>query len=137
VRFELSADGKQLTIDPPRTGWQRGDRYVAVLRGGPSGARGLASEPVDCDAAFYFLRQTQRLDTPEHEHAFPGATHAERVANAQKLEAIREDLAPAFEAFEAHGLPRAEVAALWAFTITTRTELAMDQPSQRMPLPIE
>src|SRR5262249_55753462 len=34
-------------------------------------------------------------------------------------------------------IPRAEVAALWAFTVTTRTELAMDQPSQRIPLPID
>src|SRR6185436_11631120 len=34
-------------------------------------------------------------------------------------------------------VPRADVAALWAFTVTTRTELAMDQPSQRIPLPID
>ena len=34
-------------------------------------------------------------------------------------------------------IPRDEVAALWAFTVTTHTELAMDQPSQRMPLPID
>ena len=137
VRVSLSADGKHLQIDPPRTGWQLGDRYVAVLRGGAHGAVGLAGETVECDAAFYFLRQTERLDTPEHEHAFPGDTHDERVANAQKLEAIREDLVPAFDAFEAQGLPRSDVAALWAFTITRHTELAMDQPSQRMPLPIE
>ena len=137
VRISTTADGKQLQLDPPRAGWQRGDRYVAVVRGGAHGVTGLAGERVDCDAAFYFLRQTTRLDTPEHEHAFPGDTQAERQANAARLEGIREDLSPAFDAFAAQGMPRDEVAALWAFTVTTRTELAMDQPSQRIPLPID
>ncbi len=145
VRISVAADGKKITIDPPRTGWEKGERYVAVLRGGANGVKGLAGEKVDCDAAFYFLRQTTALDTADHEHAFPGVTQAERQDNARKLEDIRKDLAPAFEAFESGlggrstfgPLPRAEVAALWAFTVTTRTELAMDQPSQRMPLPID
>ncbi|MDB4956150.1 MAG: Lipase-like protein [Myxococcales bacterium] len=138
VRVSVSADGKTIAIDPPRTGWERGARYVAVLRGGANGVVGLAGERVECDAAFYFLRQTTPLDTPEHEHAFPGETQAERQANAQKLEKIRKDLAAPFDFFaSSRALPRDEVAALWAFTVTTRTELAMDQPSQRMPLPID
>jgi len=41
-----------------------------------------------------------------------------------------------FDFFEGRGVPRAEVASLWAFTVTRKTELAMDKPSQRMPLPI-
>ena len=137
VRLHVSADGMTLTIDPPRTGWERGERYVAVARGGARGLVGLGGERVECDAAFYFLRLTTPLTDPAHARAFPGATAEERRANAQKLEDIRLDLAPAFARFEATGLPRAEVAALWAFTVTTHTELAMDQPSQRMPLPID
>ena len=43
----------------------------------------------------------------------------------------------AFDYFEAHGCRASDVAALWAFTVTTHTELAMDQPSQRIPLPID
>ncbi|HEU0033415.1 MAG TPA: hypothetical protein VFQ53_22440 [Kofleriaceae bacterium] len=136
VRIELAADGKKLTIDPPRVGWVRGDRYYVVLRGGPQGVVGAQGERVECDAAFYFLRQTQPLDAPEHEWAFPGDTHEERVANATKLETIRKDLAPMFDQLAARGIPREEVASLWAFTVTTRTELAMDKASQRMPLPI-
>ena len=136
VRVSVSADGKKITIDPPRTGWKRGERYVALVRGGKDGVKGLAGEKVEADAAFYFLRQTTPLDTKEHEHAFPGATQAERQDNARKLEDIRKDLAPAFDAIESR-IPRREIAALWAFTITKRTELAMDQPSQRMPLPID
>lgn len=141
VRLSVSADGKQLSIDPPRTGWQRGERYVAVARGGAHGIAGLAGERVECDAAFYFLRQTTPLDTPDHERAFPGTTAEERRDNARRLEEIRLDLAPAFAMFDtapgATNIPRAEVAALWSFTVTTRTELAMDQPSQRIPLPID
>ncbi len=137
ARISVSADGKKLTIDPPRTGWVRGDRYVAFVRGGDKGVVGLAGEKVECDAAFYFLRQLEALDTPDHEHAFPGDDHAERVSNASRLEGIRKDLVPAFDYFTDHDMPRSEVAALWAFTVTTRTELAMDQPSQRIPLPID
>jgi hypothetical protein len=127
----------KIAIDAPRTGWERGARYAVVLRGGEGGARGAAGERLECDAAFYFLRQTERLDTGEHDRAFPGDTAEERHANAVRLEEIRADLAPAFDFFDARGLPRAEVAALWQFTVTTRVELAMDKASQRMPLPIQ
>ena len=137
VRVSLAEDGNKLYLDPPRTGWVRGDRYVVVLRGGANGVVGKQGERVECDAAFYFLKQTEPLDTPEHERAFPGDTKEERQRNAKKLETIRKDIAPMFEHFEARGIYRDDVAALWAFTVTTRTELAMDKASQRMPLPIE
>lgn len=136
ARIHLSEDGTKLTVDPPPTGWLRGERYVAVLRGGDRGVKGANGELVECDAAFYFLRQRERLDVPEHEHAFPGDTRAEREENARKLEEIRADLAPMFDFFEGRGLARTEVAAMWAFTVTERTELEMDKASQRMPLPI-
>jgi len=138
VRMHLSADGKKLSIDPPRTGWLRGDRYVAVVRGGANGVKGLEGERVECDAAFYFLRQRERLDVPEHERAFPGETAEKRRDNAQKLEKIRSDLEAPFDFIaDSRGIPREQVAALWAFTVTRHTEVAMDQPSQRIPLPID
>jgi hypothetical protein len=135
VRVEIDPDETKLAIHPPRTGWERGAKYVVLLRGGASGVEGKRGEPVECDAAAYFLRQTEALDTPEHERAFPGATSAERADNATRLEEIRRQLAPHFAYFEQNGVPRQEVAALWAFTVTTRAELAMDKVSQRMPLP--
>jgi pimeloyl-ACP methyl ester carboxylesterase len=137
VRITVADDERSITIDPPRTGWKRGARYLVVMRGGEAGVEGGAGEKVECDAAFYFLRQTQRLDVPEHERAFPGETSAERQENAAKLEDIREDLAPMFDFFAGRDLPRDEVAALWSFTVTTKVELAMDEASQRMPLPID
>lgn len=138
VRLSLSDDGKILSIDPPRTGWRRGDQYSVILRGGIKGVTGAKAERVECDAAFYFLRQTTRLDTPDHDRAFPGDTAADRAANATKLEGIREDLSPMFDFFEQQQqVARSDVAALWTFTVTRRTELAMDKASQRMPLPID
>ncbi|HLU65656.1 MAG TPA: hypothetical protein VKZ63_05245, partial [Kofleriaceae bacterium] len=137
ARVRVSPDRLTVTIDPPRTGWDRGATYAVLLRGGERGARGEAGERLECDAAFYFLRLDQELDTPEHERAFPGATAEERRATAARLEAIRRELAPFFDFFAARGIPRDEVAALWSFTITRRVELAMDEASQRMPIPID
>ncbi|HUS68606.1 MAG TPA: hypothetical protein VMZ28_28920 [Kofleriaceae bacterium] len=133
----VAADGRSIHIDAPRTGWERGATYAVLLRGGEGGARGAGGEHLECDAAFYFLRLDQPLDTPEHERAFPGDTAEERRDVARKLEDLRVELAPFFDFFAARDLPRAEVAALWTFTVTERVELAMDKPSQRMPLPID
>lgn len=135
ARVSISDDERTITIDAPREGWERGGRYVVLLRGGDAGVEGKRGERVECDAAFYFLRQTEALDVPEHERAFPGDTAAERQDNARQLEDIRQDLAPFFDYFENTGIPRQDVAALWTFTVTERAELAMDKPSQRMPLP--
>lgn len=135
ARVTISDDRTKITIDAPREGWVRGGRYVVLLRGGAGGARGARGEKVECDAAFYFLRQTERLDVPAHERAFPGADRAERQDNATRLEEIRRDLEPYFTYFANVGVPREQVAALWSFTVTARTELAMDKASQRMPLP--
>jgi dienelactone hydrolase len=133
----LEPNGTKLNIDAPRTGWARGGRYAIVLVGGKDGVKGAAGEPVECDAAFYFLRLTEELDTPQHERAFPGDTHAERMSNAKKLEDIRKNLAPMFQFIETQGLKRTDIAALWQFTVTARVEVAMDKASQRMPIPFD
>lgn len=137
VAATVDHDGTTLTLAPPEAGWDRGATYVVLARGGQQGLRGAAHEPVVADAAFYFLRLKQPLDDPRHERAFPGDTRDERMANAAKLEVIRRQLVPYFDFFEARGIPRSEVASLWAFSPTTRNELAMDAPSQRMPLPFD
>jgi pimeloyl-ACP methyl ester carboxylesterase len=137
VTIEIADDERSIEIIPPRTGWRRGGRYLVMMRGGEAGIEGAAGEKVECDAAFYFLRQTTRLDVEEHARAFPGATAAERADQAAQLEEIRTDLAPMFDYFAGRGVPRDQVAALWSFTVTEQVELAMDEPSQRMPLPID
>lgn len=137
ARVSVSDDERTVTIDAPREGWERGAQYVIMLRGRDAGVEGKRGETVECDAAFYFLRQREALDTAEHARAFPGNDAATRADNARKLEELRQELLPHFDWFEAGGVPRAEVAALWRFTVTTRVELAMDKASQRMPLPIQ
>lgn len=137
ARITIADDERSLTIDAPRTGWERGAQYVVVLRGRDAGVEGKQGEDVECDAAFYFLRQTEPLDTALHARAFPGNTAAERADNARKLEDLRQELMPQFDWLASEGLPRDQVAALWRFTITRRVELAMDKASQRMPLPIQ
>ena len=137
VTIEVAEDGKTVTIVPPRTGWKRGGRYAILLRGGEAGPRGTAGEWFECDAAFYFLRLTEDLTAPEHVRAFPGKDLAERTDNARKLEDLRVELAPFFAWFEGRGVARTDVAALWAFTVTSKIELAMDKKSQRMPLPFD
>jgi len=136
ARVSIDPSETEITIDAPRTGWERGGTYFVVLRGGEAGLEGKRGEKVECDAAFYFLRLKERLDTPEHERAFPGNSQAERQDNASQLEEIREELEPYFDFVEDHGIPRDEVAALWSFTVTEHVELAMDKASQRMPLPM-
>jgi pimeloyl-ACP methyl ester carboxylesterase len=137
VRFELGQGGTRLSIHPPREGWTRSGRYAVMVRGGDDGVRGARGEPVVADAAFYFLRLREPLDDPAHQRAFPGDTRAERADNARRLEEIRLDLAELFDFFEGRQVPREEVASLFSFTATNRTELAMDKASQRMPLPID
>jgi pimeloyl-ACP methyl ester carboxylesterase len=133
----LDESGTEVSIDPPEAGWDRGRQYVVLVRGGQGGLRGEDRERVECDAAFYFLRMTERLDTVANQRAFPGATRAERLENGARLEEIRQELLPFFDFFETRGIPRTEVAALWSFTATEQTEVAMDRASQRMPLPFD
>lgn len=134
----LSTDGKRIEIAPPEAGWERGALIAVVVRGGPHGLRGARGEPVECDAAFYFLRLRQPLNLHPDFRAFPGATLAEREKAARDLDAIRVALAPYFaDLEEKRGIPRAEVAALWTFSVNEDTEVLMDKASGRMPLPID
>lgn len=133
----LDDSGTELSIDPPEEGWERGRTYVVLVRGGEGGVFGENRERVECDAAFYFLRMTEPLNVVAHQRAFPGATRMERMESAERLEEVRLELSPYFDFFESRGVPRANVAALWTFTATESTELAMDRASQRMPLPFD
>ncbi len=136
-RMSVREDGRSLVVDPPLAGWSRGSVVALVLRGGPFGVAGAQGEPVECDAAFYFLRLSTPLTDPEHERAFPGATAEERQETAAKLEEIRLSLAPWFDEAALRGMERNEIAALWTFTTTRDTELTMSKAMRVMPLPID
>lgn len=139
VDATITLDGAKLTVDPPRTGWRRGARYVVAVVGGRYGVRDAAGKAIGPDETFYFLRARTRLDTYDNNTAFPGDTRAERLAKGAKLEKVRAGLVPFFDALEKQTpkIAREDLSALWTFTVTTATELAMDAPSQRVPLPFD
>ena len=137
-KLSLGSDGKSVSIKPPDEGWPRGSTMMVVVRGGHNGVRGKGGEPVECDAAFYYLRLTRKLTSSVSGfRAFPGATRAERKEAAADLEELRLELNPYFTHLEKQKLPRREVAALWTFTVNKYTEVQMDSAAAKMPLPID
>lgn len=137
VTIEFEDDDKRLVINAPLEGWERGGKYFIAVRGNTGGVRGRRGEPVEADAAFYFLRLTERLNDPEFQRAFPGNTRAERLEKGEDLEEARQKLAPYFDFLERRGTAREDIAALWGFSVTNRVELAMDRASQRIPIPFD
>lgn len=117
----------------PAGGWQLGTRYAIAVRGGEKGAQGAKGETVTAAPAFVFLRAGK--DLTQHPWAMPGKTPAERAANAQKLEQIRQGLEPLFQAVVAQGWSRDEIALLFTFTTSSHPELQFDPLSQAVPLP--
>lgn len=134
VTLTLAADGAGLVIEPPAGGWDAGGRYAVVVRGGEGGVTTPSGLPLGPDAAMWFLRSEAALDAPEHQRAFPGATRAERLEAAARLEGVRAALAPFVDAI---GVPRDEIAALWSFSVSRETEVAMDRSSLRVPIPFD
>ncbi|MBX7100290.1 MAG: Ig-like domain-containing protein [Myxococcaceae bacterium] len=114
-------------------GFTPGHTYLFAVRGGENGLKGAAGEEVVESPAFHYLRAGK--DLTQHADALPGATRADRLATAQKLEAVRQGLEPLFQVLEAQGLPRREVVGLWHFTVHTATEALFDPASKRIPFP--
>jgi hypothetical protein len=131
--------GQELLIDPPENGWKPGHEYVIFVRGGEDGVLGRLGEKVVADTAFYFLRLQEKLDTPAqaHQRAFPGDTREERLETARDLEEVRVELVEYFDFFDSVGIPREDIAVLWNFTVSEHAELAMDEATERMPLPFD
>jgi len=108
-------------------------RYLFAVRGGESGVKGPDGEEVVAAPAFYYLRAGK--DLREHASALPGATRGDRRDTAERLEAVRAQLEPNFAILETQGVPRAQVAALWTFTVLPDTEAYQDPNSKRIPMP--
>lgn len=117
----------------PSGGWALGTRYAIAIRGGAKGAQGANGETVTAAPAFVFLRAGK--DLTQHPWAMPGNTPGERMANAQKLEAVRQQLEPLFQAVVAQGWSRDEIALLFSFTTSSHPAVQFDPLSQAVPLP--
>ncbi|MCP4872090.1 MAG: hypothetical protein GY898_25575 [Proteobacteria bacterium] len=133
--IEVSEDGQTVEILPPRQGWDRGGTYMVTARGGEDGLRTADGGAIGPDAAFWYLRLDEPLDT--HPRAFSGDTRADRQDTADRMEALRQTLQPYFAHTDGAGVPRDDIIALWEFHTTTRVEVAMDSDSQRVPLPFD
>jgi pimeloyl-ACP methyl ester carboxylesterase len=130
----LSEAGDELSIGAEAGGWPEARSVLMAVRGGPGGVRASGGSPVDADLAFFFLRGREPID--EHPDVLPGETKAEKLENARALEAVRQSYQPHFEALEAAGIPREEVAVLWSFTVDEPHEYMVYDPlAQKVPLP--
>lgn len=129
---ELDDDGHTVRVPPPNDGWPRGATLLVVVRGGNQGI-GTSVGPIGPDVAMGYLTSDRPLT--EHPDAFPGSTRADRLAQAEALEAVRRDWRPYFAFVTAQGLDRDELGALWPFHVTGRGEVAMDAASEQVPLP--
>ena len=115
------------------TGFLPGHTYLFAVRGGAGGVRGAAGEEVVASPAFYFLRAGKDLNL--HAGAMPGATPQEKRATAARLEAVRQKLEPHLRQLELAGIPRAELAAAWVFSVHARPEGAFDPAQKKLPFP--
>lgn len=115
------------------TGFAAGHTYLLALRGGENGIKDAKGGQVYESPAFHLLRAGK--DLRQHLDPLPGATKAEKLANAEKLEAVRQGLEPLFQTLETQGITRQEVIALWTFTVQTTGESQMDPNSQQVPFP--
>jgi hypothetical protein len=107
-----------LLISPPPGGWPIGHRIAIALRGSPGGLVGVGGVPVVASPAFFFVRSSNPISNciaPAPNCM--SATPALPVEQAIGLELLREQLAPVVGAFVAAGVPRAELALVWTFTV--------------------
>lgn len=121
-----------ITLAAP-AGFLPGHTYLFAVRGGEAGVKGPAGEEVVAAPAFYFLRAGK--DLTQHAEALPGASRAEKREAAARLEAVRQKLERFFAVLEGQGVPRAQVAALWTFTVHQTAEALQDPGSKRVPMP--
>ncbi len=133
VHGEPTLAPTKLVLKPTSGHWRPGQEYFIAALGGPDGLRGQGGEEVVADATFYYLRvQVPLTARPD---VFPGSTPEERLANAERLEEIRQSLDPSFRHLENAGVPRSKIVAMWQFTTSGQVQLLLDRETQQMPLP--
>jgi len=147
--------GKQLTLHPSPH-WKIGEVYWLGVRGYTDGVRAVGGREVVGSPVQALLKQETSLtcgasDAASVDPACPavallaqsaeaaGASAADAVqgasAQAVQLEAIRLSLIAdgAWDAIEAHGLPKAETAVLWGFPVHTASVAEVDPTAGLVP----
>jgi hypothetical protein len=136
-----------LTVTPTQP-WTLGELYWIGVRGYANGVRDTAGGEVVGSPTMALLKQTDSLTCgatdpasldphcPGFEVVAQGATSPEAAAmQVFQLEQIRTAYAEggAFEAMEAAGLPRDEIAVLWGFPIHTSSVPLLVPPTAAVP----
>src|SRR5215813_4118468 len=153
VGYPTTGTGTTLAIAPPAGGWLRGHRYAMAVVGGTGagavkGASGtiVTSSPtwaliaqdkplIICDSnGANCALQTSAIPTTAKD---PATQHAEQIATAKQLEALRLQYAPLITALGAPPLnvKSSDVAVLWTFTITSQAEVTFDPLHNAIPFP--
>ncbi len=121
-----------------RQPWAPG-QYVVLVRGGASGVRTTAGEPVQPSTVFYLVAQGQDMTTPANLgilKAQTGSTAA-ALALAQQLNQLIQGYLPAFAVADTR-FPHRELAVLSTFTIAPLvTQVELDPNRGLVPLPID
>ena len=143
------AGSKVLTIAPPNGAWTRGHRYAIVIKGGnQTGAlTGSSGQSVAGTAVWALVAGTVPLCAlPDGGPGLPGSgclpttdllPSAEAAAQLQELQLAYKPLIDALGVLPAPigPIPRANIAILWTFKITSSAEVTFDPANNVIPFP--
>ncbi len=119
--------------------WPAGGKFVVALRGSDNGIKTTDGTVFQPQAAMWLLLQDKDLSLPANqallEQQYPDPAVA--AAFGAQLEAVRQQLLPAFGLLDQAGLPHRELADITAFTVAPATGAVVlaDPTAGQMPLP--
>jgi pimeloyl-ACP methyl ester carboxylesterase len=124
-------DGVQeLLVHPGRLpSWPVGRRFAVAVLGGEAGVRGTDGRQVVPSPTFWFFSAPDPVAACEDQEALEGCeslTDLVEDADAAELEEIRRDAEEVFDALEAMGVERRELALGWSFRTSSRTVVPFD-----------
>ena len=137
LAIDVTTDGDKITarqrLDATNDGWQPGHTYAFGLRGYQGGIAGADGELVVADAPFFLIRTDE--DLRRHPDAMPGGSRREKADTAERLEDVRQDFLPIYDAIAQRGIPREELAVASIFTTTARPSFWFDADRRLVPVP--
>ncbi len=131
LELELFEEGEQTLLVYPGhlPTWDVGSRYAIVVLGGDTGVRGLDQQTVVCSPTFWFFRASEPLVTCEDQDALAGCESTTGLLDdedAADLEEVRRDTEEVFDALDAMGVDRLQVALAWSFRTSSHTVVPFD-----------
>src|SRR5215813_6447205 len=153
VGYPTTGTGTTLAIAPPAGGWLRGHIYaIAVVGGTGSGAvKGASGTIVTSSPTWALIAQDKPLIICDSNGANcalqtsaipttakdPATQHAQQIATAKQLEALRQLYAPLIAKLGGPPLnvKSSDIAVLWRFTITSQAEVTFDPLNLAVPFP--